>query len=808
MIKRQNFKYSLILLLCIVFITSSYAMAEGIEIDGKVINQDSIPVQGVTIYLINEKANMMIKSAVTDQNGVFYIQEPPAGVYIIEASAVGYSTKRTESIAITQQSITLEPLVLHIENVQIESVQVEGRLPQIQQYHGKTIMNVENSSLASGSNALEIVKRAPGISVDNNDNIQLMGRDGVNVTIDGRQTYMTGDQLATLLKATDGSQIKSIEVSTTRSAKEDAEGSVGTINIVLKKNKLEGFNGTFNATGGHGKEFLGNSSLSLNYKKNNTSLFGSYSYDDSKTISLLELERILTNEGKKTAFDQSTEINRKGKSHNYRIGIEQITSDRNIITAQFNAINNATTNDNISQTYIGPQIGIADSTLTSHADINSSFDRYSFSLNNEFKIDTTGKKLTGDFDWSKFNNSQKALYRNEISVLIDPNLNIIEDQSTSTPSTINILSTKLDYTQSIGAGILETGLKYSHIKTDNNLIFKNLTNNYWELDPLRSNHFIYTEEILAAYIDYSTSIGNWGLKGGLRGEETLSKGKSITLNEQVKRKYFDLFPSVNVSYSANENNILSLSYAKKITRPNYKKLNPFEYFLDKFTSEKGNPYLKPQYTESLSLSYTFLKMFTATLGYDYTYDAMVESIGQDSIKNTTWVYLENLAKQHMTYLNINAPFHIGKIWSMNNNITLMRFNFKGPIAGDYIDQTSSAFRANSTHYLHLPKGFSTEIDLRYMSPIIYNVYKLDTRWSTDVGLTKKVNDRSTFKIAVSDIFNTNNTNLYTDFGSFDSKIRQNHDTRVFRLTYTYRFGNLKQNQRRKATDSEEQNRAQ
>lgn len=808
--KRKPYLFAFILLLHISFLSTSFALARNIKIDGKIINQDSVPLQGVTIYLINEKANIIIKSAVTDQNGQFCIQQPPTGIYIIEASALGYKTNRTKPITVTlQNSIILEPLVLHLENVEIENVQVERNLPHIQQSHGKTIMNVENSSIATGNNALEILKRAPGVSTDNNDNIQLMGREGVNIMIDGRQTYLTGDQLTALLKATDGSQIKSIEVSTTRSAKEDAEGSVGTINIILKKNRLEGFNGTYNATVGHGKDFLGNSSLSLNYKKNNTNLFGSYSYDYSKYKNMLEIERILTNEGIKTAFDQRTEIIGKNRPHNYRIGLEQTTSDRNVITAQFNALNNTTRNNNLSHTYMGPEIGLADSILASQADINSSFDRYSFNINNEFKIDTSGRKLTADFDWSKFDYSQEAFYKNEVSVLIDPNLHTSEDQSTFSPSTIDIISAKLDYTQSIGSGILETGLKYSHVKTNNNLIFNNFKNNEWELDPLRSNHFIYTEEILAAYIDYSRNVGRWGLKAGLRGEKTQSDGNSITLNEHVNRKYFDLFPSVDLSYSANENNILNLSYAKKITRPNYKKLNPFEYFLDKFTSEKGNPYLKPQYTQSFSLSYIFMKMFIATLGYDYTYDAMVESMGQDSINNTTWVQVENLAKQHLTYLNINLPFRYGKVWSMNNNMTFMRFLFVGPIAGDFIRKGGNAFQGNSSHNFQFGKGYSSEINIHYMSPFIYNVYKLNARWSTDISLVKKINERSTFKMAVSDIFNTNHTNLYTDFGSFDSKIRQNHDTRVFRLTYTYRFGNLKQNQKRKIVkDTEEQNRAQ
>ncbi|HBW81016.1 MAG TPA: hypothetical protein DEF78_13595 [Sphingobacterium sp.] len=187
-----------------------------------------------------------------------------AGSYYVEAKMVGYTTNKSNVFNISKSDHKVPAILLNTDTRKLQEVAVEGKRPMVESKPGKLVLNVENSPLAAGNNALDIVQRAPGVSLDNNNNLQLMGQSGVSVTIDGRQTYMSGEQLVNFLKSTDGNQIKSVEVITTRAAKDDAEGAVGTINMVLKKNRMEGFNGTFNMTAGRGEKFRGNSSLSLN----------------------------------------------------------------------------------------------------------------------------------------------------------------------------------------------------------------------------------------------------------------------------------------------------------------------------------------------------------------------------------------------------------------------------------------------------------------------------------------------------------------------------------------------------------------
>jgi len=799
----------IILSFCILLVAVFTAQAQQGEVSGRVFNEQQEPLVNVSIYLLTAKVGALLKTEVTDEHGRYVIKNVPPGEFAVQASSVGYETSKTTLFKVTGQSVLLDDMVLKAESQTIDAVTVEGQVPLVQQRDGKLILNVENSTLAAGNNALEVVQRAPGVSVDKDENLQLMGQQGVNVTIDGRQTYMSGEQLAGFLKTMNGDQIQRIEVSTTRSAKEDAEGTVGTINIVLKKNRLEGFNGSFLASAAHGKHARGNSSLNLNYKKNNTTLFGSYGYTYNKRQFDLGMERVIPSDEADRVFDQEAALIETNKTHNYRVGIEQKTSDRNTMVLQFSGVNDDETFDNISLTNIGPRIGIIDSVLHASSKAIKPYNRYTVNFNNEFHLDTLGTKLVFDLDWSAFRDNATINYDYRTT---DPAGNLLYDpelERSRMPVDIDIYVGKIDFAKTLRqGGKLETGLKYSHVRSDNDLQFEHFVGNRWQDYAGRPNHFVYTEQVAAAYVDYSRGFGSWSMKLGLRSEYTVSDGNSITLAKRVKRDYLDWFPSGNLSYTLNENNIFSLSYARKIARPNYRYLNPFEEYIDKFTSMRGNPYVNPQYTNGFTLNYTLYKMFNFTLGTDITNDAMVESLGQDSVTGQAWITRENLAKTVTSYLNINAPVRISKFWTMNNNLTTIYMHFKGPVAGEYADLGSTFFQGRSTNNFKLNKAFSAELSVNYNSTFLYNVYKIHARWGTDIGVNYNFKDeRSSLKLAGTDVFRTQQNNVSTDFGQFNSMIRQYNDNQSIRLTYTYKFGNLKQQIRKRDTDSEEASRA-
>ncbi|WP_437919319.1 TonB-dependent receptor domain-containing protein [Sphingobacterium sp. LRF_L2] len=800
---------NLILSFFVLLLMSFGARAQQGEIKGTVRNEKNGPLTNVTIYLLTAKAEAIIKTGISDQEGEYHIKNIPNGAFIIQLSSVGYEPYKSDTLKINGQSVVLDDVHLLPQSQTIGTVTVEGRVPLVQQRDGKLILNVENSTLAAGNNALEVLQRAPGVSVDKDENLQLMGQQGVNVTIDGRQTFMSGEQLATFLKAMNGDQIKSVEVSTVRSAKDDAEGSVGTINIVLKKNRLEGFNGTFIASAAHGEHPRGNSSLTLNYKKNNTTLFGSYGFTRNKRQFDLDLERTIPSEkvGDRV-FDQEAGLVETNNSHNYKIGIEQKTSERNTMLLQFSGDNDDERSLNVSETNIGPSLGVIDSILKANTSSKTPFNKYSVNFNNEYRLDTLGGKLTLDFDWSAFRNNSDINYAFETYRPDGSLFYPIEEWRTGMPVDIDIYVGKVDFMKNLGKGKFESGIKYSRVKSDNNLTFEELINSIWQDTSGRSNHFVYTEQIAAAYVDYSRMFGKASLKVGVRAEHTSSDANSITGNTVNKRNYLDFFPSLSSSYTFSENHILSFSYARKISRPNYRYLNPMPYYIDKFTYMLGNPYLTPEYTNGFTLNYTLYKMFNVSLGTDITNDAMVESLGQDTVSGASWIKRENLAKTVTSYLNLNAPAQIGKFWTMNNNLTGIYMHFKGPIAGDYANLGSVFFQGRSTNNFKINQRFSAELSVNYNSSFLYNVYKIHARWGTDLGVNYNFkNQRSSLKLAGTDIFRTQKNNVSTNFGNFNSQFQQYNDNRVIRLTYTYKFGNLKQQIKRTNMDSDEKSRA-
>ena len=792
-----------------IIICTQFALAQQTTISGTIRNANNEPIENASIYLVTEPNRGIIKSSITDVNGQFNLLGYPKGSFRIEATAVGYIKGESAAFQANEGSISVDDIILKELTKELEAVTVQRELPQIQNINGKLVMNVENSSIAAGNNAMEVLKRAPGVNVDQNDVISLMGQQGVNVTIDGRSTYMSADQLASMLKSMDASQIKSIELSNTRSAKDDAEGAGGIINIVLKKNRLEGFNGTFVTSAAQASRFRANSSLNLNYRKNNTTLFGSYSYTDNKRKDPLRINRTIASVLDVTTFDQMANMLSDDRTDYYKLGLEQKTSSRNTFMIQFNASNNTEDENNSSKTLMGPSYGVVDSLMKTNTAQRTALNRYSFNANNEYKLDSAGsKKLISDIDYSVFNTAVGTDYAFHTYF---PNMEYIyapEFQQSNSDVDIKILAAKLDYNQSLGKAKFNTGLKYSRVNTNNAILFENLVDDYWILNIGRSNKFDYTEDILAGYVDYNTAWKKWDFKVGVRGEHTMSDGISITEEKQVKRDYFNLFPSVTLSHKVNDKHILSFNYSKKVSRPNYRNLNPFEIYIDKRTSQRGNPYLNPQFTNSFGMNYTLFGMYNVAVGYDITTDAMLESIGQDTISKSTWITRENLGKQRLSYMNLSLPFRITKYWTMYNNITGIYMYFKGPVSGYEVSQGSAFVQGNSTNTFKLHQQFTTEVNARYNSPFLYNVYEIQGRYSIDIGLNYTLKDqRSSFKLAFTDVFHSDHNNVFTNFKEFNSKIYQYHDAQSVRLTFNYKFGNLKQSLKRTDESSEEKSRA-
>ncbi|SKB68308.1 Outer membrane receptor proteins, mostly Fe transport [Parapedobacter luteus] len=808
----KHFKHTLIaFLLTTILATAAYTQQASIA--GRVLDEKNAPLDLATVNLLAARDSSVVKTAFPDETGNFMFTGVQQGTYLVRAVLVGYEDALSEVVEIASATAAknFAPLVLKNTNTVLDEVAVTApQRPLVERKPDMMVVNVENSTLAAGNTAMDILERSPGVTVDKDDNISLMGKQGVIVMIDGKQTYLSAEQLANFLRNTDGNTIKSIELITNPSSKYDASGTAGMINIVLKKNRMAGTNGTFTAGTGYGFGHKANTSLNLNHKVDRLNVFGTYSYMDNEGGNEIGIFRSIVQQDVNTDFQQYTEFNRRNRNHSYRAGVDYNTSDRNVVGVLLSGYASGNDNNNSSNTLIGRTILSPDSTLFTSSLFDGSYRSFAINANNQFTIDSNGRKLVADVDVSRFSNRNDADYNNTFYL---PSGDIKGQpllSRSNMPTIINIRVAKVDYTHPFGKGNknkIETGMKYSNVSSDNDMRFENQVGGVWQNDVGRTNHFLYEEQVAAAYLNYSTTLGKLGIQAGLRSEYTVSDGNSITMANRIKRDYLDFFPSVFLNYNISDNHQTGLSYSKRINRPNYGNLNPFEYFLDQYTSEQGNPYLRPEYTHAFDFSYTLMQKYHLSAGYNRTNDVIAESMGQDDVTKRTWVTRDNLAKQEIWYGNLNVPVKVTKFWNTNTNLNAFYMGFDGPLGGEYLSQGQFAWQLRSNHTFTILPTLTAETSVNYQSSLVYSIYRIGSQWSIDAGLNKSFyNKKANLKFSVSDIFDTRVQDVRTQYANLNTVINQKNETRVARLTFTYSFGNMKNGARRNDGQSEEKSR--
>jgi hypothetical protein len=776
------------------------------KVSGSLVNDQGKPLDYASVSIIKATDSTVVKGALSNDNGVYSFEKIPAGKYLIKASVVGYAKAISQPFTITENSATIEVPVLNLQpgtNTALKTVTITATKPLIERKIDRTVMNVENSVLAAGNTAMEILAKAPGVTVDKDDNISLKGKQGVTVMINDKLTYLSAAQLATLLRSTDGNTIKSIEIITNPSAKYDAAGNSGIINIKLKKNTQSGTNGSLTVGTAKGQYWRDNTSLNLNHKDGNLNVFGTLSRGDNKRGHDLLLDRITDSAGHKTYFNQQSMMPESNHYNNYRLGADYDLTPKHTIGFVVSGYSNSSTGDNDTHTLIGRQPNVADTLLHTASTIHQTYKNFALNLNDRYKIDTSGQELSIDLDYSKFRNYTNAYYKTDYFY---PNGSLVRNPQTlfnQTPSNITIYTGKFDYAKPLTKTIkLEVGAKFSSVKTDNDLRAQIDTNGSVVNDIGRSNRFIYQENIQAGYINLNKQFKKTSVQIGVRAENTQSNGNLVG-STPVKRSYLNFFPSAFINHTINDKNEVSLSYSRRIDRPGYDDLNPFIYYLDPYTFNKGNAFLNPQYTQNFEFNYTYNKTVNVSLGYNRTTDAITELILTEGKK--TFQTNANLQTQTGYNANINTPFTITKWWEGNINVTAFYLGFKSDsLAGYNFHDGQWAYQARTTQTFKFA-GARLEVMGDYQSALTYGIYKIRPRYSVDMGISKSFMDKKfNIKLACDDIFNIRRNNLSSNALNNSFTIRQHNDTRVGRLTLTYNFGNnsIKVREHRSGADDE------
>jgi len=762
------------------------------NISGKILDENKKPADYVTVVLYKAADSSIVKTAFTDQSGVFGFSVATKGDYFYKASSMGYKTlkSKTETLADDQQiDFGSAQLVSTTQN--LKEVTVAANIPLVERKMDRTVMNVANSSIASGSTALELLQKAPGVNVDQNDNISMQGKQGVLIQIDGKQTYMSNADVANLLRGMQSSEIETIELITNPSAKYDAAGNSGIINIKTKKNKGGGTNGSLTAALGRGTNFRSSAGGSLNHRTKSLNLFGNYNYYQRKRETFLELDRIANVSPSNRYFSQTSNFGRKNDGQNFKAGADFFLNKNNTIGVLLSGYTGNSNEGSVNKTQIGPSFLQGDSSVLANNIIRNKYNNLSYNLNYKSVLDSAGQEITIDLDYGRYKGNDNADY---VSDYFFNNGSLIRPTVITrniTPSVINIKAFKIDYALPLKKQMkLEAGLKSSWVTTDNNLIAEQFISNNWQNNQLLSNQFVYDENVNAAYVNFNKQFKTTGIQLGLRAEQTNSKGNSITTNKVIDREYLDFFPSVFINQKLDKNNDINLSYSRRIDRPSYDALNPFVYFLDQYTYNQGNPFLNPQYTNNFEFTYLLKKKYSLTLNYSKTTDVITEVLLPDNEKQALFQTNQNIATQNAYSLVINAPISFAKWWNSNNSVNVFYIGFKAPdIAGQKLDNKSTSFQFKSQHSFNIQPGLSAELMFRYDSPVTFGVMEIKTRYGLDAGISKSLlNKKASLKLAANDIFNTQINRINSAFPGLYYSLYQVNDRQYVSLTFTYRFG--------------------
>jgi Outer membrane protein beta-barrel family/Carboxypeptidase regulatory-like domain len=801
--------YKIILPLTLLFtVTIGFAQTNPKpNISGVILDETKKPADYVTVVLFKASDSSVVKTAFTDPSGIFNFNVSGKGSYYYKASNMGYKTLKSKTIVLTEdnQKVDFGTAQLVASTQNLKEVNIAITKPLIERKMDKIVMNVSNSAIMTGSTALEVLQKAPGVTVDQNDKISMMGKQGVLIQLDGKQTYMSSADVANLLRNMQSSEIESIELITNPSSKYDASGNSGIINIKTKKNKNGGTNGSINGSLGYGKNLRANAGLNPNHRTQKLNLFGNYNYGKFERDNLIAIDRI-SNGTPDIYFTQVGESKRKQYNNNLKAGLDYFIDKKNTIGILVNGYFNHGTEASANNTLIGPSFQKADSSLITNSLQANKYNNVSYNLNYKSVLDTAGSEISADVDYSRYKGNDGSNYENDYRFQNGDRIRPIIYTRNNTPSIIDIKAFKIDYNVSLNKTVkLEAGIKSSWVKTDNDLQAEQFAGNAWQNDVKRSNQFIYDENVNAAYTNINKQFKNTSVQIGLRVEQTNSKGNLITKNTVVERNYWDFFPTLFVQQTLSKNNQLGFSYSRRIDRPSYDALNPFIYYLDEFTYSKGNPFLNPQYTHNFELSYTLLQKYMLSIGYSRINDVIAEVILPDAANQSLYQTNANIATNISYNANLNVPVQLTKWWQTNNNLNVFYLSFEAPdLAGSALKTGKTSFQFKSQQTFTIMDGFTAEINGSYESPLDYGTLSLKARYYIDAGLSKSLfNKKASLKLALSDVFNMSENNLSSAYPGLTYTLYQKNETRIGRISFTYRFGkNEIKPARRRSTGTE------
>lgn len=806
-------KLSILSLCLFLSLTGAIAQNAG-KISGTILKNEK-PAEGATVILLRAKDSATVKLSAANKEGLFVFENIADGKYLLSVTAVGHQKAWSPLVEITSQapSVQVPAISLVAVSKNLAEVTVTSKRPLIEQRIDRTIVNVEASITNIGTSALEVLEKAPGVTVDRDGNVSLKGKEGVLIMVDGRPTQLSGADLANLLRSMNSNQLDQIEIMTNPPARYDAAGTSGIINIKTKKAITAGFNGSANLAYSQGRYPKTTEGLNFNFRNAKLNLFSNLSHNYMKRFSTISLNRNILDDNDNSIvkiFNQVTNRVSAGNSYSAKIGVDFFADKKTTLGAVVNLNARQFSSDNPNITNIlNPSKELQ---AVTKALVNSEEDWKSITANLNFRrvLDKKGKEITSDIDYVKHSSDNSLFMVNSYTDAAGNPFSKADTLTGLLPQEIDVYSARIDYLHPLKKDArFEAGIKSSIVRTDNNARYDSVQYGQVIPDYNRSNHFIYEENINAAYLNLSTPLSKKiTAQFGLRLENTNAKGRQKSTGENFDRHYTQLFPTAYFQYKADANNNFGASFGRRVRRPSYQSLNPFIRFLDRYTYSQGNPNLKPSTSDNVEISHTWKNKITTTLNYTIVKDiiqAIIQQKGEEAYNMPA-----NVSSLNTAGLSVNANTSITKWWTSNINVNVNYDRYKGVVNNANINLSASSFVVNSTQQFKISKSLTAELNGMYRSGWLEGVIRVNPFGMVGAGISQQVmKSKGTIRLTVRDIFWTQKFKGKSRYGNVDVDLQQVAESQVVTLGFTYNFSKGKKIapvKRTAGSANEEQNR--
>jgi len=760
-----------------------------IAISGKVNDRDNVPVSFATIGVFTQADSSYVTGTTTDDKGTFKVSVLPAD-YFLKVTMIGYA----DAFAVVKKSkkdVRLAAIILKDDAAMIEEVVVKSDKPQMELQLDKKVFNVSANTANAGANATEVLENIPSVTVDAEGKVSLRGKENVRIMIDGKFSGLASTPDA--LQQLQASMIDKVEVVTNASARYDAQGEAGIINIILKKNKKAGWNGSINANAAYNPQFGGG--FNVNYRKGNLNLFGNYSSSHRNQPGTSNTYQRYRGADTSFTYEQEYKHTRKKLSNNAMAGADYSFNERNVLSATF-----------LLSTGLGDNFYVR-----KYNDLNTEDRLIGYSLRNEAQKEIEdfyegslsykktfarkGQSWNVNIKWSSDQDLERSDYDETNTYVSGTEL---QRSSVNTHENTTLIQT--DYIHPIfKEGKIEAGYRSTLRHISNEFAFSQLVGDEYVYPVAFNDHYRYLEDVHAAYVMAGNKFGSFSVQAGLRGELSDITTRQESLNKENNRTYFNLFPSLALGYELAAGNTLQLSYSRRVNRPGQWELLPFTKFGDNREMMLGNPQLNPEFTHSAEAGFlrTWDKGSLLSSLYYRNTSNVIQRLRSIDESGLVLILPENLARENSYGFEFNFNYNFFSWLKFNSGLNLFRRQTSGSYQG--VDLSSDAFTLTNRSALNatIAGVWKAQSSFNYRAPQTTTQGRELSNYFMDMSVSRDLLEgNATIVFNIRDVFNTRRWRGITDNDEFYTRTSMQWRPRSFQLSFTYRF-NQKPGQERK-----------